>query len=225
MKNNQRLRTSNVQVYYMLYVWCKNKTRQKSSPILIVILRSSWFIQRWDNKSAMERRNLTFIDCRACRVEHYRHVAVVPTQRDLVELVQCYTSRMDNGDKRIQSNPERRERGTRSAGERKKTKCHRKSRRLSLKESQEKHASGTRRESEKKKATSGCLPCSLGWGVAIKSRQRNNCPSEIWSKSPGHWGNEMLKEDFWNNNSDSSRVSDRKRKEKNDFSILSVHSF
>jgi hypothetical protein len=35
----------------------------------------------------------------------------------------------------------------------------------------------------------------------------------------------MLKEDFWNNNSDSSRVSDRKRKEKNDFSILSVHSF
>lgn len=41
--------------------------------------------------------------------------------------------------------------------------------------------------------------------MAIKSHQRNNCPSEIWSKSPSHWGNEMLKEDFWNNNSDMKK--------------------
>lgn len=94
----------------------------------------------------MERRNLTFIDCRACRVEHYRDVAVVPTQRDLVA-GPVYTSRMDNGDKRIQSNPEQGERGL-APPEKKENrqKCHRKSRRLSLKESQEKHASGTERE-------------------------------------------------------------------------------
>lgn len=124
---------------------------------------------------------------------HYRF-CFFPIQGDLVG---CCMSRMDNGDKRIQSNPKR---VPRLAGGKYPEKV------------SSRWGWGSQAKTGQRAPRQVVCYALQGGRWQSSRRQRNNCLNEIWSKSAGHWGNEMLKEDFWNNNSDTSSQKTKNKK-------------